>query len=192
MPRKPLAKAKKTSQKSNTAKTKAFNQDTTTGRIVSKDRVAKDKAGTITQTVNKDNDGVRTDKGGTHQKRSAQETATMETASPLPELPEQESKTVESVFAESAPSAESNTLPANDVPDELESEESANAQSDTVQPAVECLTDRPTRPRGYTCLDEMKEAVEHPERFTDPQLSEIISENNLCANCRAQYDAEVA
>ena len=161
MAKKALAKPKKTPSKANTAKTKPFRQDTATGKIVSQDRVEKDKAGTVTQTVNKDNDGVRTDKGGTHQKRATAEETAMrefEPSTPLPELPA-----------------------ATNPPEQTEA-----------QPAVECLTDRPNRPRGYTCLDEMKEAVEHPERFTDPQLSEILSENNLCANCRAQYDAEVS
>lgn len=42
------------------------------------------------------------------------------------------------------------------------------------------------RPNGKTCLDELKDAKENPQRYTEPQQKDILAGNNLCSYCMEQ------
>lgn len=56
--------------------------------------------------------------------------------------------------------------------------------------SLPCLTKRPNRASDYTCLDELQEVVDNPQKFTEAQTDDIINENNLCENCRKNMEAE--
>lgn len=51
-----------------------------------------------------------------------------------------------------------------------------------------CLTVRPNREDGFTCLDELALAMEKPEEYSEAQLTDILSENNLCENCKKRKE----
>lgn len=168
-----------TKAKAGRPKTKKFNQSAETGKIVSPKAVETDKKSTVTQTVLQDNDGVRSDKGTKRQPKPAQ---TVERTQSEPALTEQGAKQ----FIEDVGAAKENFEP-------LGAEE---GQTFTGVPELEestdplpCLTDRPNKPKSFTCLDEVKEAIEKPQNYSEAQLSDIFSDNNLCANCKANQEA---
>src|SRR5690348_11843289 len=53
-----------------------------------------------------------------------------------------------------------------------------------LQDKLPCMVKRPNRPLDFTCLDEMQNAIKNPQEYSDAQLTDILSENNLCENCR--------
>lgn len=185
--RKTTASKTATKGKVGRPKTKKFNQSAETGKIVSPKAVETDKKSTVTQIVNQDNDGVRADKGKTHQKRDISklsgETMTAGGAQIEESLPET-FETVERTQSEPALTEEGaeqgQTFTGVPKPEE--------AREYFDQP-LPCLTDRPNKPKSFTCLDEIKEAIEKPQNYSEAQLSDIFSDNNLCANCKAHQEA---
>lgn len=159
-----------TKAKAGRPKTKKFNQSAETGKIVSPKAVETDKKGTVTQTVLQDNDGVRSDKDT---KRQPKPTQTVERTQSEPALTDD--------FAETS----NEESPAqskfwNDI---------KTLRTEKPTGLLPCLTDRPNKPKSFTCLDEVKEAIEKPQNYSEAQLSDIFSDNNLCANCKANQEA---
>lgn len=78
-------------------------------------------------------------------------------------------------------------------PDANDANSANHSASEPVKQAIAdeppCLTVRRSKPKGYTCLDEMQEAIDYPNHYTSAQYNAIINENNLCANCRAKNEA---
>lgn len=180
-------------KKKTTTKTKPFRQNSKTGKIASKKEVEENPTGTVTQTVPQDGDGVRSDKGGTHKRAIIQDRPTDidQTGEVTGEISaEQASEILDNTKGTPFDQTDTGSMPVatgeaveTDIPD------AAEPETKNDEPALPCLFDRFNKPTGYDCLAEMKEAIEHPERFTQPQYDAIINETNLCANCKKRQDA---
>lgn len=185
--------------------TKPFRQNSTTGKIASKDEVANNPSGTTTQTVVKDKDGFRSDKGRkrTPKAKKPPESDVKANKGDIKDNTDTDWKQIaEQNVAERGKVSAAEVRELNEkagltgamVSGFLNEERGG---SDVIKQAEDlhlvplpCLTDRPNKPRTYTCLDEVEEAIDHPERFTEPQITAIISDDNLCENCKANAEVK--